>query len=299
MSQESRFRGAMLGLALGDCLGSPLEGSLRVSAKEVDTLINSSKPLKYTDDTETAIALADALSRGLAVDETAMHIASCADASRGYGRGAIETLRRIRSGQSWSEASRAVFPEGSLGNGAAMRAAPIGLRYHSDMSALAEACRATSCITHAHPIAIEGALLIAAATAMSLEGCSRNEIMDELTGLARQEKFLGKLALVRTMLGLDVAPVEIADALGNGVHADRSVPAALYARLRFGSDCVGAIRYSIMMGGDTDTIASMAGAMCGALAGESALPMMLLARVESAEKIAGLGSALFEASRKI
>ena len=299
MPEEDRFRGAMLGLALGDRLGSPLEGSLRVSAKEADAVINSSKPLKYTDDTETAMALADALARGLGVDETAMLIASGADESRGYGRGAIETLRRIRSGEGWSEAARAVFPEGSYGNGAAMRAAPIGLRHHSDLNALAEACRTTSCITHTHPLAIEGAMLIATATAMSIGGSAGDEIMGALMGMSAEEQYKSKLALVRTMLGLDVSPEEAADALGNGVRADRSVPAAIYARLRFGADCVGAIRFCILMGGDTDTIASMAGAMCGAMAGESALPERLVARVESAGRIADLGSALFEASRSI
>lgn len=295
MPSEDRFRGAMLGLALGDCLGAPIEGSLRVSRDEADAVFSSGKPLRYTDDTETAIALAEALSQDLGLDDTAMLIASSADASRGYGRGAIETLRRIRSGEGWREASLAVFPDGSYGNGAAMRAAPLGLRYHADMDGLKAACERTSRITHAHPIAIEGALLIAAATALSLGSATRDDLLNALTGLAALETYREKLALVRTMLGLDAGPEEVADALGNGVRADRSVPAAIYARLRFGAHCAEAIRFCIRMGGDTDTTASMAGAMCGAAAGEAALPAALMARVEGAGRIAALGSALYRA----
>lgn len=105
-----------------------------------------------------------------------------------------------------------------------------------------------------------------------------------------EDRFRGAL------LGLDLTPEDAAEALGNGVRADRSVPAAIYARLRFGPDCVGAIRFCMRMGGDTDTVSSMAGAMCGALAGQAALPAELIARAEAADAIASLGSALYKAA---
>src|SRR5262245_7899589 len=167
---EDRFAGSLLGLALGDALGAPHEGG--IAGQAVWWLLGFGKRdlLRWTDDTEMAMGLAESLieKRGLNADHLAALWAERADWKRGYGAGTRKLLGIVRAGTPWREASRAVFPEGSFGNGAAMRAAPLGLFFHRDQKELCRAAKLASSITHAHALGIDGGLLIARATAMAL-----------------------------------------------------------------------------------------------------------------------------------
>jgi ADP-ribosylglycohydrolase len=87
---------------------------------------------------------------------------------------------------------------------------------------------------------------------------------------------------------------EAADRLGNGIEAHHSVPLALYAfleNLRSFPDC---LLYAIRAGGDTDTIASMAGALSGAYLGEDAIPSSWKLRMEAADYLCRLADSIFD-----
>src|SRR6478609_148321 len=160
-----QFSGCMLGLATGDALGAPYEGG------PLERLVwhvigrTSDGCLRWTDDTQMALDLAGSLLEegGVRPEALAKRFASSYRWSRGYGPGAAKVLKRIRRGEPWEAASRAVYAEGSFGNGAAMRAPVLALFFARDRAGLLDGARASAMITHAHPLGIDGALLTASA----------------------------------------------------------------------------------------------------------------------------------------
>src|SRR5262245_26195648 len=126
---KDQLTGCLLGLALGDTLGAPFEGG--VLERFVWRLMGktSSGLMRWTDDTQMSLDLAESLiERGtLDPDDVATRFAKSYRWSRGYGPGAAKILKMIRKGKPWKEASVAVYPSGSFGNGGAMRAPVIGL----------------------------------------------------------------------------------------------------------------------------------------------------------------------------
>lgn len=289
-ASEDRFVGCLLGLALGDALGARHEGGL--VARGLWALLGIGKPgvLRFTDDTAMALGLARSLSarRGLDADHLAATWARDARWTRGYGPGALAVLRRVRRGEPWATASRAVFPDGSYGNGAAMRAAPLGLWFHDDAAALDAGATLAASITHAHPLGIEGGVLMARATAASLAGPLD---LARLRASCREPTFCEKLA-VADDLTLDVA--EVRRRLGCGVAALESVPTALHLARRFDA-FEPMLAFAITLGGDVDTIAAMAGALIGARHGTAVLPTAALRRLEARAELEAAARALFAA----
>jgi poly(ADP-ribose) glycohydrolase ARH3 len=294
---ESSFKGCLLGLALGDALGAPFEGH-GPSGAEVETLFNRLPPaLRYTDDTEMAIGVAESLAAkgGFDAEHMARRFAENFNPTRGYGPGTIAVLGMIKRGVPWHAANRAVFPEGSFGNGAAMRAAPIGLFFAEDLEKLKEVTFIASSITHDHALAKEGALLITHAVSGIIRGRSNDEILDELSVTIETEEYREKLDAIRELLNAPASTETIIKRLGHSVLAQESAPTALYAYMRGGTDYPETIRLCISIGGDTDTICAMAGALSGAMAGIEGIPKKLIERLEDSDRILDLASELYRA----
>jgi poly(ADP-ribose) glycohydrolase ARH3 len=279
---DARFRGCLLGLALGDALGAPHEGG-----RPGGTLGPAPDVLRWTDDTEMALGLARSLAekRGLDEDHLARTWAEGADFTRGYGGGARRLLERIRQGGDWRSGVRAIFPQGSYGNGAAMRAAPLGLFFRE---APAEPAARAAAITHGHPLGIEGGVLVARAVAMALSG--RLDLAALRDG-CREADFRGRLEVA----GQDLSGEQVRERLGAGVEAHRSVVTAIHAAHRFG-EFLPMIAFVVSLGGDVDTIGAMAGAIFGAREGVEALPADLLGRLEARDAIEAAARRLYEAS---
>jgi poly(ADP-ribose) glycohydrolase ARH3 len=289
-SLEDQFVGCLLGLALGDAVGAPYEGSLVARAAWKVLGVGRGRLLRYTDDTEMAVLLARSLveHRGVEPDALAREWAHGAHWSRGYGHGARTLLARIRAGEDWRMANRSVFPEGSFGNGAAMRAAPIGLWFHRDAGALVEAATLAASITHAHPLGVEGGVLIARATAMALAG---DIDLAALRADCREEAFRTQLAFAEDITMDEEAVVRT---LGHSIVAHESVATALHVARRF--DAFSPLMdFVISLGGDVDTIGAMAGSLFGARHGVAALPSGLLDRLEDRDSIESTARALYAA----
>jgi poly(ADP-ribose) glycohydrolase ARH3 len=284
---EDKFVGSMLGLALGDALGAPHEGGPIARTAWWALGVGKGGVLRWTDDTEMAVWLARSLieNRGLDPDHLARTWAGEADWKRGYGSGARRLLTRIREGLDWRTANRSVFPDGSYGNGAAMRAAPLGLFFHDDSAELARAAEVASSITHAHPLGIEGGVLIARATAMALAGPLD---LDALREACREAEFRDRLAIAKEPMDRDA----VKRRLGMGIEAHRSSVTAVYAAARF-AEFRPMIEFIISMGGDTDTVGAMAGGIFGARHGAGALPAEALEDLEERPWIEGIARKLF------
>ncbi len=125
---------------------------------------------QWTDDTETACSVVAVLAahRRIDQDELAHSFARHHDAERGYGPAVNRLLRLVRAGGGWRELSAALFDgQGSWGNGAAMRIAPLGAWYADDPEQAAHQAEISACPTHQHREAVVGATAVAAAAALA------------------------------------------------------------------------------------------------------------------------------------
>lgn len=289
----------MLGLALGDALGAPFEGGPLERA--LWYLIGKTRKgrARWTDDTQMSLDLAESLTarRTLDPDDVAQRFAASYRWSRGYGPGAARVLKRIRGGVNWRVANTTAFPEGSFGNGAAMRAPVVGLFYANDLARLDEPVRASAIITHAHPLGQEAAVLVARATALAMHACTPAEILSALHARAEHPGFRERLDIARSWVrSSDAHPNEVRRRLGNGIAATESCVTAIYIALRFlDSPLAEMLHYVAACRGDVDTIGAMAGAIWGARNGESGLPLDALAELEDADRIRGVALALHAA----
>jgi poly(ADP-ribose) glycohydrolase ARH3 len=294
---KDRFRGCMLGLALGDALGAPFEGwnGGEVSFEHIPPI------LRYTDDTEMAIGIAESLSRqgGFDAFDMSERFVRNFDPSRGYGPGTIAVLGMIRNGISFEDANSKVFPDGSYGNGAAMRSAPLGLFYSLEDPGLKNAAYGSSSITHSHPLAKERAYMISYAVSQIVNGRAGHELLDGLFSVTGHDEYRAKLNILKSLLEQEPSAEEVVNSLGNSVLAVESAPTAIYAFLRYGEDYLKTVRFCISLGGDTDTISAMAGALSGAQVGIRGLPMNLLGRLESRERIEKLSLELFRSHESV
>ncbi len=291
-----QFVGCMVGLATGDALGAPCEGG------PIERFVwrflgkTSDGRLRWTDDTQMTLDLALSLLADCGVSQNAL--ASCFAASyrwsRGYGPGTAKVLRQIRRGASWQTATKAVYPEGSYGNGAAMRASVLALFFTHDEELLLQSAKEASMVTHSHPIGIDAATMIAMATRLILHRVDPRELLGRLIATASTLEIRDRLALAASWIDSNAlpAPREVASRLGNGVSAQTSCPTAIYIALRHLSESFEEmIAFTIACRGDVDTIGAMAGALWGASAGSSKLPAIM---IESRDEIADIATQLFK-----
>jgi poly(ADP-ribose) glycohydrolase ARH3 len=275
-----RFRGLMAGTAVGDCVGRPYEGR-RATEEQIEGLMGGvPPPLIYTDDTAMTIALAESLLEcdGFEGAHMSMRFATQYRESphRGYGSGITRIFEQVLSGVDWEEASRSQFGgSGSFGNGSAMRVAPVALWAHPDIEETARLAAETSRVTHTHPIGVDGAVVqaVAAHHALILEPGAQPDVDALLTDLNRWVHTPEFGDALRALPGLVEEPDDerAISLLGNGIAADRSVVTALYCYLT-GDTFTDVIRRCLRVGGDTDTIAAMAGAQAGARFGLEVIP---------------------------
>lgn len=292
-----QVQGCLLGLALGDALGAPYEGG--VLERLVWRAIGKTRSgeMRWTDDTQMSVDLIESyLAQGtIQPDDLARRFAASYRWSRGYGPGAAKMLKRVARGADWREANRSVYRDGSYGNGAAMRAPMLGLIYSHRPHELAEAVRASAVVTHAHPIGIEGAQLVAGVTRLTVGKTSNQEIVAQAMAMGKLPEFQTRWEIVQTWLAgaSNVSTAEVRRRLGCGISAHESCLTGVYAALRFRErDFLDMLQFVIELGGDVDTIGAMAGAIWGAINGRHRLPAPSLAQLEQRQRLESLATSL-------
>ncbi|KAF2360533.1 ADP-ribosylation/Crystallin J1 [Trinorchestia longiramus] len=251
---------------------------------------------------------------------------------RGYGENVVKvfaTLKATNFKDVWAPAAVQFDGTGSYGNGGSMRVAPIALfTVRSNVEEMTNMARNSALLTHANPLGYNGAILqcLAVRDALLADSSSfdskkyvdglisvftklQNPQIEDTEDSPESESrkgFVHKLRVLQDLLGRgdDVSRGEIKETLGNDISAIRSVPTAIYAFLRAlqpidgiesDSGFLRSILFAISLGGDTDTIASMAGAIAGAFHGSQAIPEFLGRHCEAwqamedhAEKLHGI-----------
>jgi poly(ADP-ribose) glycohydrolase ARH3 len=288
---KDQYMGCLLGLAMGDTLGAPYEGGpaeralWRVIGRTRDGL------RRWTDDTQMALDLAESLLSVGALDQgdLANRFARSYQWSRGYGPSTARMLKRIRRGEPWTSAAKAVHRAGSFGNGAAMRASVLALFFTESVEALVSEARKAAEVTHCHPLGVEGAVLISVAAHKLLNMNTELETLSAGAACCSLVEFQERLRLAEGWMVSDAAPTprEVAKRLGNGMSAHSSCVSALYIALRYlHADFSELMDFVIACKGDVDTIGAMAGTLWGAYNGASALPRMRLEQHAAIESTA-------------
>ena len=317
LSQEilrDKFRGAILGCFLGDAFGSDFEGMDPDRVRFHMGNLSKTFTRHYTDDTDMTLALAESLVQCGRIDpgNIAKQFSLSCDLTRGYAIGTIKAVLALRAGLKWHQVARAVFENGSFGNGAAMRVSPVGLFYHHDLTALQEAAMKQANITHVHPLGQWGAMMQACSIGLAVmqspkEPFKREEVIvhlrevlwrgpiEYLRGLNKIEEMFAQRRILQAR--------EVVQFLGNGVEAHFSVPSACYIAITYSPDFCDAVWAAISLGGDTDTIAGMVEAIVGAHVGEKGLPAEWIEQLEEGPRgrsfVKRLADRLFETWWKI
>ena len=300
--RKLKFLGCLVGTAIGDALGARREGMGMSGSEDVVSLAEKLEQLMYTDDTHMAIGIAESLieSKGFDGEHMAQTFIKNYDAEpwRGYGPGPPIIFGMIKSGEAWYSAANRLYRGGSFGNGSAMRVAPVGLLYSRNLEKLREIAYQSSAITHSHELGKEGAALQACAVTLALnspsdEDIDREAFLSRLQNFIRNQLYKEKVAQIRELLG-EQDKARVVTVLGNGIEAPRSVPTAIYCFLRQPQSYKDTVIYAISLGGDTDTIAAMAGAISGAYLGIEAIPSEWRAKLENKEYIEALAEKLWQ-----
>ncbi|MEU9998683.1 ADP-ribosylglycohydrolase family protein [Streptomyces sp. NPDC050848] len=266
-SLDRRFERALAslrGLAVGDALGSQFFVPVNYPLLKRRELPPG--PWQWTDDTEMAGSVLAVLVRHGRIDQDALaqSFAEHHDFDRGYGPAVNRMLRLIREGGDWRELAAALFNgQGSWGNGAAMRIAPLGAWYADDPEQATHQAEISAYTTHQHREAVVGAMAVAAAAALAADPAgppTPTDLLDGVIALVPRSAVGAGLRRARDMLDYG-DPGTVAAVLGSGrrTSAHDTVPFALWSAARALGDYEQVFWTTAQVGGDVDTTCAIAG----------------------------------------
>jgi len=272
------------GLAIGDAFGEMLAYNCTAARKRVEQGLISG-PWFHTDDTEMALSIFETLRYHGRIDpdDLALRFAERfrKDPDRGYGAMARVILRSILRGDNWQTASASAFSgTGSMGNGGAMRVAPLGAYFAEDLdTCLRPEAVLSAAVTHAHPEGKAGAIAVAVAAAMAWRVRS---LPQEEAAVAMMQAVYDRTPEGETRTGIARAlklpfftmPRVAARVLGNGsaVTAPDTVPYVIWSAAKHLSNYKEALVSTVEGDGDCDTNCAMVGGIVVLYAGRESIP---------------------------
>ena len=318
---EDRFRGVFFGCAVGDALGTPLEGKTLPPELTAEELLEGFHEMagwprgQYTDDTMLTLALARSVAEhgNVAGGHIIHEFAELWRRGTIVGAGAATNDaigNYLYKHKPWDQCGA---PIGSAGNGAAMRAAPIGLWSFDDLEMITPAAIEASEVTHRDPRSIAAAVAVALMIAYAVRA-ERLDAGDALHLIAGQ--------LLQVDTGVSDHFMRLADWLeepqpevirrivatgqfghwrgtwagGITAYAVPTLLISFYCFLNHQDSYGDAVAQAILVGGDTDTVGAITGAFSGALLGAEAIPAHLREGVLNSKEI-GAAAAGYYASR--
>jgi len=318
-----KLRGSMIGAVIGDCLGAPVECTywdgipLAKCASRFQDIyqVPSQTVYEYTDDTAMARQVAESIIAKQNVDPKDMAQRFVKEyhqhPRRGYGAAVGEVFAKLKKTdcvEPFKPGSEQFNGSGSYGNGAAMRVGPIGLFSSLESDNIVQNVTKSAKITHAHPDAINGAVLQAASVMWALESIHPKDISKKLIELSMKiEKittddettsgYTEKMTNIEKYLNNQMFDHDKLIELGNDVSALNSVPAAIFSFLATAqtnyvppgcefteNPFERSLALAMSFGGDTDTIMSMTGAISGAFFGEAGIPKYMMPICEGVQE---------------
>jgi poly(ADP-ribose) glycohydrolase ARH3 len=323
--RKSRFRGAIIGTAIGDALGAPTESMSKAeieanpAAKITGDFIDHfrtrgdiiQKRGSWTDDTQLMIPLIKSITIKNCIDpfDQALRLKEIFESGevlRGWSRSTIAAVERLTKGVPWFRAADTSL---GVGNGVAMRAAPLGLylsqiieevnagkRSKSEIKHCINSIISVGKITH-HELGITAGVLQSVLIADLINNNrSKQKLLENMNRVELDffgnSRFSDKLKQAVRMRDIS----SIAFNIGVDSRADRSwiTAVAVFFNTRKKRDVVNTMCELIKCGGDTDTNASMYSALVGAKWGLTAFPIRLRKEVENSKGLIDLADKLFE-----
>ncbi|CAG7654595.1 ADP-ribosylglycohydrolase family protein [Actinacidiphila bryophytorum] len=272
-ARVSRALTSLRGLAVGDALGSQFFVPAHYTALQKGELPPGA--WQWTDDTEMACSVVAVLVGHGRIDQDALALsfAERHDFDRGYGPAVNRMLRLIRQeGADWRELAAALFNgQGSWGNGAAMRVAPLGAWYAGDPVQASHQAEISAYTTHQHREAVAGAMAVAAAAALAADPDgpqAPSDLLGAVLDVVPRSAVQAGIRRARDMLDYaDVATVAAVLGCGRRTSAHDTVPFALWSAARHLGDYERAFWATAKAGGDVDTTCAIVGGIVSARPG--------------------------------
>lgn len=238
-------------------------------------------PWSYTDDTLMALSIVSILMKEGKINQNSLaaSFANQYNPARGYGRGMHACLPRVKRGEPWRPLFASLFGgEGSFGNGASMRVAPVGAFFADKPDDAVENAALSAQVTHHHSEATAGAIAVAIATALASDYLSsknhsfHNFIENTLEYVP--ESVTREGISTALALGPDVSVEEAARELGSGyeVTTQDTIPFVIWCSAVFMGDYEEALWGTVRGGGDMDTTCAMVGGIVVMSTGIDGIP---------------------------
>jgi len=288
----ARAQCALEGLSVGDAFGERFfrhktvlvrlwlrgDGNIRDLEDQL-----GSPPWHWTDDTAMAISIVNVLRECEKIDQEKLAyefaIQYTAEPRRGYGPAMHRLLPQLRRSKAWQSAPSGLFSnQGSFGNGAAMRVAPVGAYFADDLDAVVEQARRSAIVTHAHPEGVAGAIAAAVATAIVWQvresaKPTPQEFLDRVSSLTPESEVASKIRLGRD-LKPEATIQEAVATLGNGsqVTGQDTVPFVLWSAAHHLDNYEEALWATVSGLGDMDTTCAIVGGIVVMYIGLDGIP---------------------------
>jgi len=269
----------LLGLCVGDAFGETMArpGAAKRIAKR---LLPLPRPWRWTDDTAMAISIVQILERRGTIDQDELVAAFVErwrrEPDRGYGLGAFTLLQRVAAGASWRDEARQMFGgRGSYGNGAAMRAAPIGAFFAPDLERVRAEAVLAAATTHAHPDGAAGAVAVAIAAAAATSGIAGTRLLETVIEFTPESATRRGLRRARE-LGVDFEVQLAGEELGTGcnISARDTVPFCIWVVARHPRSFEDAVWTATSEVGDSDTNGAIVGGIVACATGAAGIPVL-------------------------
>ncbi|HET7038131.1 MAG TPA: ADP-ribosylglycohydrolase family protein [Thermomicrobiaceae bacterium] len=318
-TRKDRFLGCLLGLAVGDALGMPVEGLTQDEIVARHGWLEDYQPRlgpdgeidvpagEFTGDTETALCLLESLvsSNGyLDLELAGARLLRLYhdDARRFLGR---TTLAALAHAEETGEFQRGASGDWPPGVGAASRIAPVALMQalgHFNPEVFTREVLRAGLITHSAPEALNGALAVAYGIRLLVNGEIPPELLLEEVAafidedeVARALRRAARLARDGGERARDLANLR---EIGGGPHVAEAVAAAFYAFRAHPEDFRAAVLTALNGGGDADSIAAITGALAGAHLGATAIPAELVDGLEGRMYLLMAAPGLYRAAQR-
>lgn len=324
---RDKVRGAIVGVAIGDALGMPVEGLLPKTIKKHFGVINSYrtpnpkccspyhtlKRGQWTDDTQLTTVIGESIveNKGINYDDIAGRHAKALQADRrGWGKATINGCQRILSGANWWESGE----KDAAGNGPPMKIAPIGVLYGLDVINrfdMVTACINISKMTHEDPRAATASIAQSYLVGKAIKGNidtlfsdieelpllleQIEEVFNE--NISREDLFFTKLEYAIELSKCE-DDKEMREKIGIKSFVNESVVFTYAMILKYGKNIQECMEKIINQGGDADTTGALAGSILGATYGYSNFPDRWRWGLEERSRLVKLADDLFELSKK-
>ena len=308
-----KYQGCLLGLAIGDALGAPVEFLSLPEIKKrygMDGITDfhawgGFKPGSYTDDTQMSLATAVGCIRAYqrwrekGIGHSASVVYQCyldwlesqndPEERRGPGRTCLSALQSGKMGTIKEKINN------SKGCGGVMRTAPVGLAFPS--------CRAFqegaeyAAITHGHPSGYLSAGFLSALISYLIEGKTLPEAIDLSIGqLTRYDSHSETLKIIELAQKLSVSQKSVEksiQAIGGGWVGEEALAISLYCSLKFSDNFERGTLAAVNHSGDSDSTGSITGAILGTLLGVESIPGLWVKKVEGSDRIKKIADDMF------